>query len=74
MSNNENTTEVAAPLTFQQRIHNKRVAVAARRALAQDLAAYSAPRELSELVAILRHQEDSDTADIRRILLARHSA
>ena len=47
---------------------------AARTALERDLAAYTSPRDLDDLDAILARYSEEETADIRRILAARRAA
>jgi hypothetical protein len=51
-----------------------RAARAARTALERDLAAYTSPRDLDDLDAILGRYSEEETADIRRILAARRAA
>jgi len=56
------------------RCEEARAARAARTTLKRDLAAYTSPRDLDDLEAILDRHSDEETADIRRILAARRVA
>lgn len=51
-----------------------RAAHVARASLERDLAAYTSPRDLDDLDAILDRYSEQETADIRRILAARRAA
>ena len=47
---------------------------AARAALERDLAAYTSPRDLDDLDAMLGRYSEAETEDIRRVLAARRAA
>jgi hypothetical protein len=55
-------------------IRGNRDARAARRTLQHELSSYTTPSDLNDLEAILDRHSDEDTADIRRILVARRVA
>ena len=51
-----------------------RAARTARAALEHDLAAYTSPRDLDDLDAMLGRYSEAETEDIRRVLAARRAA
>jgi hypothetical protein len=55
-------------------IRDSREARATRKALQQELSSYTSASELNDLEAILDRYSDEETADIRRLLVARRVA
>jgi hypothetical protein len=60
--------------TIREDLRARRNARAARKALEHDIASYTTPAELNELNSILQRHEDTEVADIRRIVDRRRAA
>jgi hypothetical protein len=54
------------------RLRERRETRAARATLTRELASYDNPDDLNDLYAVLARYTDRETAEIRRILAARH--
>ncbi|HWG12702.1 MAG TPA: hypothetical protein VG268_05445 [Streptosporangiaceae bacterium] len=60
--------------TIRSEVRGNRHARAARRTLQHELSSYTTASELNDLEAILDRYSDEETAEIRRLLIARRVA
>jgi hypothetical protein len=54
--------------TIRDELRARREARARSKALRRDLASYTTPREVDDLLAIVEHQDNSDAEQIRNIV------